>query len=302
VRLILLLAFALLGYVQTSLATDEFTDTDEYKDSIEQWREHRVESLKRPDGWFSYAGSGIVNLGTSTIGSAADNSIVLPKGPAHLGTLVLDKAGVARFRATGKGEATIDGKPVKGKVTLKDNANDGTPTRVDIGNTWFYLVRMDSVIGWRFRDPESAALKSFSGIDTFAIDPSWRIEADWQAFEPAHEIELFTIINTLEKAPVPGKATFERDGRQFELQPVLEDDGRLFFIFTDKTSGKETYGAARFLYADPAKDGKVILDFNKAFNPPCALSPHVVCPTAPAQNRLALPVTAGEKTYRGVEH
>jgi uncharacterized protein len=301
-RLILLLAFALLGCVQTSLATDEFTDADAYKDSIEQWREHRVESLKRPDGWFSYAGSGIVNLGTSTIGSAADNSIVLPKGPAHLGTLVLNKAGVAKFRAAGKGEATIDGKPIKGKVTLKDNANGGTPTHVDIGNAWFYLVRMDSVIGWRFRDPESAALKSFSGIDNFAIDPSWRIEADWQAFEPAHEIELFTIINTLEKAPVPGKAMFERDGNHFELQPVLEDDGRLFFIFTDKTSGKETYGAARFLYADPAKDGKVILDFNKAFNPPCALSPHVVCPTAPAQNRLALSVTAGEKTYRGASH
>jgi uncharacterized protein len=301
-RSIMLLAFALLIGSQASHAADDYTSIDEYKDMIEQWRANRVESLKRPDGWFSYAGSGIVNLGTSTIGSAADNTITLPKGPTHLGTLVLNKAGVAKFRVIGKDEASIDGKPVKGKVTLKDNANGGTPTRVDIGNTWFYLVRMDSVIGWRFRDPDSPGLKSFSGIDTFPIDPSWRIEVDWQAFEPAHEIELFTIINTLEKASVPGKAVFERDGRQFELQPVLEDDGRLFFVFTDKTSGKETYGAARFLYADPAKDGKVILDFNKAFNPPCALSPHVVCPTAPAQNRLALPVTAGEKTYRGVAH
>jgi uncharacterized protein len=300
-RSILLLAFALLGYAQTSLATDEFTDVDEYKDTIEQWREHRVESLKRPDGWFSYAGSGIVNLGTSTIGSAADNSIVLPKGPAHLGTLVLNKAGVAKFRVSGKAEASIDGKPIKGKVTLRDNADGGTPTRIDIGNTWFYLVRMDSVIGWRFRDPESSRLKSFSGIDTFAIDPSWRIEADWQAFEPAREIELITIANTLQKAPVPGKAVFSRDGHSFELQPVLEDDGRLFFIFTDRTSGKETYAAARFLYADPPKEGKVILDFNKAFNPPCSLSPFVVCPTAPAENRLALPVTAGEKTYHGAE-
>jgi uncharacterized protein len=295
-RSILLLAFTLLVGSQVSHATDEYTD------SIEQWRAHRAESLKRPDGWFSYAGSGIVNLGRSTIGSAADNTIVLPKGPAHLGTLVLNKAGVAKFRATEKGEATIDGKPIKGKVTLKDNADGGTPTRIDIGNTWFYLVRMDRVIGWRFRDPESPRLRSFSGIESYAIDPSWRIEARWQAFEPAHEIELVTIINTLEKAPVPGKAVFERDGRQFELQPVLEDDGRLFFIFTDKTSGKDTYGAGRFLYADPPKNGKVMLDFNKAFNPPCSLSPYVVCPTAPAQNRLALPVTAGEKIYRGGAH
>jgi uncharacterized protein len=295
-RSILLLASILLVGSQAAHASDEYTD------SIEQWRAQRVESLKRPDGWFSYAGSGIVNLGKSTIGSATDNTIVLPKGPAHLGTLVLNKAGVAKFRAAGNSAATIDGKPIKGKVTLKDNADGGTPTRIDIGNTWFYLVRMDRVIGWRFRDPESPRLKSFSGIESYAIDPSWRIEAQWQAFEPAHEIELVTIINTLEKAPVPGKSVFERDGRQFELQPVLEDDGRLFFIFTDKTSGKDTYGAGRFLYADPPRDGKVVLDFNKAFNPPCSLSPYVVCPTAPAQNRLALPVTAGEKIYRGGVH
>ena len=157
---------------------------------------------------------------------------------------------------------------------------------------------MDDLIGWRFRDPQSPRLQSFRGIDNFAIDPDWRIEADWQAFEPVREIELITIINTLAKAPVPGKAVFERDGQHFELQPVLEDDGQLFFIFTDKTSGKETYPAARFLYADPAKDGKVVLDFNKAYNPPCALSPHVVCPTAPPENRLRLRVEAGEKIYR----
>ena len=156
---------------------------------------------------------------------------------------------------------------------------------------------MGDVIGWRFRDPDSPALKAFTGIERFPIDPSWRIEADWQPYEPPHEIELVTIINTLEKAPVPGKAVFERDGQRFELEPVLEDDGTLFFIFADQTSGKETYGAARFIYSQPAVDGKVVIDFNKAFNPPCALSPHVVCPTAPAGNRLALRITAGEKVY-----
>lgn len=275
---------------------------DDYTASIEQWHAQRIESLKKPDGWFSYAGSGIVNLGKNTIGSASDNTIVLPKGPAHLGTLVVDKAGVAKFSARKDSGATIDGKPIQGKVILKDNRGGAKPTRIDIGDTWFYLVRMNDVIGWRFRDPQSPQLKSFTGIDTFAIDPSWRIEADWQPFEPAREIELLTIINTVEKAPVPGKAIFKRDGQTFELQPVLEDDGQLFFIFTDKTSGKETYPAARFLYADPPKDGKVVLDFNKAFNPPCSLSPHVVCPTAPPENRLKLRVDAGEKIYRAGAH
>ena len=280
------------------LATSHCAVADEYTDSIEQWRAQRVESLEKPDGWFSYAGSGIVNMGKSTIGSAPENTIVLPKGPARLGTLVLNKAGSASFRAERGSGAMVDGKVLKGKRALKTNVDGATPTRVHIGEAWFYLVHMGDVIGWRFRDPQSPALKSFRGIDTFPIDPSWRIEADWQAFEPVRDIELMTIINTLEKAPVPGKATFERDGQRFELQPVLEDDGQLFFIFTDKTSGRETYPAARFLYAEPASNGKVVLDFNKAFNPPCALSPHVVCPVAPPENRLKLRVSAGEKIYR----
>ena len=290
-RIMPLLLIALACAATPALAADD------YRQSIEAWQAKRDASLRKPDGWFSYAGSGIVNLGRSTIGSASDNTIVLPKGPWHLGTLTVNKAGIARFRAERGSGATIDGKPVKGKVVLKDNINDSTPTRVYVGDAWFYLVRMGDVIGWRFRDPDSPALKAFTGIERFPIDPSWRIEADWQPYEPPNEIELVTIINTLEKAPVPGKAVFERDGQRFELEPVLEDDGTLFFIFADQTSGKETYGAARFIYSQPAVDGKVVIDFNKAFNPPCALSPHVVCPTAPAGNRLALRITAGEKVY-----
>jgi uncharacterized protein (DUF1684 family) len=284
------------------LAAHQGIAADAYTQSIEQWHAKRIESLKKPDGWFSYAGSGIVNPGTSTIGASADNSIVLPKGPPRLGTLELDASGVATFEAAADSGALIDGEPVEGRVTLKDNSNEGTPTRVHVGDTWFYLVRMDETIGWRFRDPDSPARRAFTGIDTFPIDPRWRIEADWQAYDTPKEIELITIINTLQKSPVPGKARFTVDGKAFELQPVLEDDGSLFFIFADQTSGKETYGAARFLYADPAQDGKVVLDFNKAYNPPCALSPHVVCPTAPAWNRLKLRVTAGERIYRGAGH
>jgi hypothetical protein len=211
--------------------------------------------------------------------------------------LTVNKAGTAKFSAARDSGALIDGKPIKGKVVLKDKTADGKPTRVMVGDAWFYLVHMEDVIGWRFRDPDSPALRAYAGIDNFPIDASWRIEAEWIPYDPVHEIELVTIINTLSKAEVPGKAVFERDGVRHELEPVLEDDGTLFFIFTDKTSGKETYGAARFLYSEPPVDGKVVIDFNKAYNPPCALSPHVVCPTAPPQNRLRMRVDAGEKLY-----
>lgn len=270
---------------------------DEYTSSIEEWRAARITSLKKPDGWFSFAGSGIVNVGESKVGTAKDNDIVLTKGPEHLGTLVLEPQGTIHFQPGPQSDAKIDGKPIADTVTLQTNANGAQPTRITFGDSWFYVIRSGDTAGWRFRDPDSPALHAFKGIENFPIDASWRIEADWQAFDTPREIELITIINTLEKATVPGKAVFERDGKQYQLQPVTEDNGQLFFIIADKTSGKETYGAARFLYADPPKDGKVVLDFNKAYNPPCALSPHVVCPTAPPENRLGMRVTAGEKKY-----
>jgi len=109
-----------------------------------------------------------------------------------------------------------------------------------------------------------------------------------------------TVIGTIENYPAPGKAVFEREGQRFEVYPVIEvpGDTQLFLIFADATSGKETYGAARFLYADMPRDGKIVLDFNKAYNPPCAFTPYATCPLAPPENRLALRVTAGELKYR----
>jgi len=270
---------------------------DDYVGSIERWHATRIANLQKPDGWLSFAGSGRVQPGDNTVGRAEDNAIVLPKGPEHLGTLTLAPDGSLSLAVPAGSDARVDGKPFE-RVALATNADGATPTRVTLGETWFYVVKTGDVVGWRFRDPQSPARTGFTGIDTWPIDPSWRIVADWQPFDSPKTIELVTSLGTPEEGTVPGKAVFERDGQRFELQPLSEDDGKqLFFIVADRTSGKESYGAARFLYADAPKDGKVVLDFNKAYNPPCALSPHVVCPTAPPENRLALRVTAGEKKY-----
>ena len=179
---------------------------DDYTRSIENWRAERIASLQKPDGWFSFVGSGIVNPGESTVGSAPHNTIVLATGPANLGTLRLDKDGIVHFRTTADSAALIDGKPIDGDVRLLTNADGATPTRITFGKAWFYVVSSGDLVGWRLRDPDSPALKAFTGIENFPIDASWRIEADWQAFDPPHEIELVTIINTLQMSQVPGKA------------------------------------------------------------------------------------------------
>src|SRR6185437_10378140 len=251
-----------------------------YKHSIKQWHAGRVERLTAPDGWLSLIGLEWLKPGANRIGSAADNDIVLKAGPGHLGVVTLaGDGGVQIVLTTGSG-ALVDGKPVQQAMLIDDaHAGDATPTTVSFGAASFHVIDRDGRKGLRVRDTDSPGRKHFVGIDSFPIDPSWRIEA----------------------APVPGKLEFTRDGRHFELLPVIEEpgDAQYFIVFADLTSGKETYGAARFLYVDSPKDGKVVLDFNKAYNPPCAFTPFATCPLAPPENRLDMRVTAGEKKYAG---
>jgi uncharacterized protein (DUF1684 family) len=284
------------------VATDAIAqagDDSAYLASVEQWREERARKLRDPDGWLSYTGSGQVEPGTHTVGSAAGNAIVVPGGPAHWGVLRLQAGGAPVFEPAADAGLSVDGKPFHGGALLTQ-LDEGGPTAIHAGQQRFYVVRTGEVYGWRFRDPQAPALKAFAGVPHFPVDPSWRIEARWQPFAAPKTLDLVTSNGTLEPARVPGQVEFERDGRRYTLLPVQEEAGEdLFFIIADRTSGKETYGGARFLYVAPPKDGEstVVLDFNKAQNPPCALNGHVVCPTAPPENRLALRIAAGEKTY-----
>jgi len=274
-------------------------DTPEpaYAQSIEAWRQEREDKLRDPDGWLSFTGSGQIAAGEHRVGSAQDNDIVLPSGAAHLGVLRLSPQGEIEFRSVAGSDARIDGEPFD-SAALLDQKQEGGPTSVHTGQARFYVVRTGDVFGWRFRDPQAPALRAFDGVPHFPVDPSWRVQADWQAYPQPRELRLVTSNGTEESARVPGKAVFERDGRRYELLPIHEDgDDELFFVLADRTSGKETYGGARFLHAALPADGKVVLDFNKAINPPCALNGHVVCPLAPPENRLDLRVEAGEKTY-----
>ena len=283
-RLALVAAFALPS---TAPASDYLADT-------EAWRAKRYESLKKPEGYLSFIGSGLVAEGEHVVGTAPGSDIVLPKGPAQLGTLTLRADGTLSFISTADGVGRIDGKPFA-RVALKTQLDDGGPTRIDFDTAWFYVVRTGDMVGWRLRDVASPLRLAFDGIPHFPVDPSWRIQARWEAFDPPRTLEYLTVLGTPDSGTVSGQAVFERDGKRFTLWPMDAEDGQLFFVFADRSSGKVTYGGGRFLYADAPKDDRVLLDFNRAYNPPCALNGHVVCPTAPPENRLALAVEAGEK-------
>jgi len=288
-------SFAGVQLMSANVETSAPSGAD-YTKQIEGWRAQRVERLQAPSGWLSLIGLHWLKDGKNSVGSAKGNDVVLAAGPAHLGAITL-KDGKATIDIDPKSAATVDGKTVASAELLDDSHEK--PTTVAFGTASFYLIDRNGKKALRVKDSEAKTRKQFKGIDSFAIDPGWRVEAKFEEFKPAHTLEIPTVLGTVDKMTVPGKVTFTRDGKSYSLLPVLEapDAKEFWFIFADRTSGKETYGAARFLYADLPKDGKLTIDFNKAYNPPCAFTPYATCPLAPPENRLDLRVTAGEKKY-----
>ncbi|MFC3656948.1 DUF1684 domain-containing protein [Xanthomonas hyacinthi] len=270
-----------------------------YRMAVEQRRAQRVARLRAPSGWLSYTGSGRLRSGVHQVGSAAGNDVRLPAGPAHLGSVRVDADAGVLFEAAAGAVPTVHGQPFRAG-RLGTDAAHGSETRLALGEQEFYVVRSGTLFGWRFRDPHAAARDSFRGIDYFPIDPRWRVVADWQPLPAPRAIMLLTSIGTPQPLTLEGSAEFTLDGRRYRLQALRDDDGkRLFFPFSDRSSGRESYGGARYLFVEPAQGERIVLDFNLAQNPPCAFTVHVVCPLAPVGNRLELAVTAGEKNYVG---
>ncbi|MDE1898661.1 MAG: DUF1684 domain-containing protein [Xanthomonadaceae bacterium] len=289
-----LFAAALLGSAGSGVTADEA-----YLAQITHWRQQRLQALTAADGWLTLVGFEWLRPGPQTVGHAPGNAIVLPVGPAHLGTITLTADGRVRLDLAADAGVTVDGATVHSAVLRDDR--DARPSRVRFGTASMYLLDRSGRKALRIKDSMATTRTAFRGLDSFPVDPSWRIEARFEGFDPVHHVELATEAGTIERDVVPGRIVFERDGQRYTLLPILETPGdtRLFVVFADRTSGHETYGAARFLYVDAAREGRVVLDFNRAYNPPCAFTAFATCPLPPPENRLPLRITAGELTYRG---
>jgi uncharacterized protein (DUF1684 family) len=295
------IVFALsLGVATVQAQTNNAAVAPDFAQQTLNWQNKRLAGLTAPNGWLSLIGLEWLKEGANRLGTAADNDIVLKAGPAHLGVVTLTKDGAMHIVLDKNSGTTVDGKTVHEASLVDDaHAGEGSPTLVAFDSASFIVIERDGRKALRVRDSNAETRTHFEGLDYFPIDPSWRIVADWVPFNPPHELEIGSVLGTINKEQVPGKAVFHRDGHTYELMPIQEEPDSLFFVIADRTSGKETYGAARFLYADLPKDGKVVLDFNRAYNPPCAFTPYATCPLAPPENRMNLAVTAGEKKYRG---
>jgi uncharacterized protein len=260
------------------------------------WEERRLKRLQAEDGWLTLVGLGWLKEGANTAGSDGKAAVVFPEGaPKDVGTFTRSGSKVSFQPAAGV-TVTREGKPFPGGPVQSDEEGRAQPDILQVGRLRFQLIDRGSRIGVRIKDPEARARKEFKGIPRYPASERWRIVARWEPTNPPAEIAVPNVLGEVERSPSPGTAVFTLDGREYRLTPVLEvGSPDLFFVFADETNRTETYGAGRFLYADPAKDGTVVLDFNRAYNPPCAFSAFATCPLPPKQNRLAFRVEAGEK-------
>ena len=272
----------------------EHFDPVAYEAEIEEWRIGRLERLKGPTGYLNLAGLFWLSADSTTLGSAADNDIVLPSAAAaRVGKLEITADGVMLVAEAGvdvrQGNAPVDA------ILLADDTTEN-PVTITHGSLVWTIIKRDDRFALRLRDYDHPAIEAFPPIEYFPISTELRVAATLREFPEPRVLNVETVIEGLGWKPEsPGKVEFEVAGEPFELEAYASGD-ELFFVFGDQTSGRETYPAGRFLYADwPENGGTTVLDFNRAYNPPCAFNDFATCPVASPQNRLATRIEAGEK-------
>ncbi len=265
-----------------------------YRAEIAKHRAARVAELTAPDGWLAVRGLFWLHEGTNTAGSDPVSEIRLPPRTAkRLGVFTL-AAGQVSFTADPAASVTADGKPVAtltfGRGTESSLATDG----VVLG-----VIRRGDKIGVRMRDPESPNRTGFKGLKYFPLDPAYRIRAAFTPYEKPKQVQVANVLGQLVPMESPGYVEFKIKGQTYRLEPVYETPRHedLFFIFKDLTSKSETYEAGRFLHTPLPKDGIVDLDFNRAYNPPCAFTEFATCPLPIKDNQLNVRIPAGELRF-----
>ncbi|MBX3280069.1 MAG: DUF1684 domain-containing protein [Acidobacteria bacterium] len=291
---LLVMLTAATASAQSSRAGDE----GEYERSLKRWRAEREAELAAEDGWLAVTGLFWLREGANEFGSSPENKIIVPASRPRLGSFDL-RGGSVVLRAVDGAGLTVNGKSAT-EIELQSDAA-GKPDRIRAGDLSFVVLKRGNRFGIRLRDGNSRARREFTGLRWYPVKESYRLTARFIPHDRPREVPIVNILGDVEKYNSPGLLKFTLAGQEHTLEPVISGGDRLFIIFRDLTSNRTTYAAGRFLYADPPKDGQVVLDFNQAINPPCAFTAYATCPLPPRQNRLRATIEAGEMIYRGPE-
>jgi len=265
------------------LAAASMAPANSYDSEVMQWRADRRAKLMKDDSWLTLAGLFWLHDGV--------NDITLPTHPPSNVKLVLR-----------------NGRVTLGNQILRDDTDAQGPTLLHNGSVSWEVIRREDIsgprLGIRVKDTGSEARKNFKGLDYFPINPSYRVVAHFEPYNPPKKISITSVLGMTSQETAPGALVFQLRGKTLRLDPIWDmsdpEPRNLFIIFKDQTSGKETYAAARYMYAHPPDaKGNTIVDFNKSYNPPCVFTHFATCPLPPTQNRLPIRIEAGEKKYAG---
>ncbi|MEW6195705.1 MAG: DUF1684 domain-containing protein [Bacteroidota bacterium] len=273
----------------------------DYINEVKNWHKKRIENLKKENGWLNLVGLYWLKEGENKFGSDRSNDIDFPVGKSapFIGSFFL-KDSVVTIKINSDVEVFLENCEPVTEMELKNDLQPGT-TILDHGSLRWFVIKRGDRYGIRLRDLDAELVKKFAGIETYPINSDWKVEAKFEAYLPNKIISVPNILGTIDKEKSPGALLFNVDQREYRLD-VLDAGKSYFVIFADETSGNETYGGGRFLYVDkPDSTGKIFIDFNKAYNPPCVFTKYATCPLPPKQNHLKLEITAGEKNY-GYNH
>jgi len=259
------------------------TTPADYLAQLDAWKARRLRNLKAADGWLNLVGRWWLEEGTVTVGSASDNDIVVPVGPAKLGTLTQDAAGTVTFT------------PANGSAAVRAEPNKHSSPKFELEGLLVEITTMNGENALRIRDLQSTGPDELAPIDYYPPKPELRIVADWVQFAALQQLTINTSKDIETEVEATHKAVFELDGRHFELIATHGTPERPQFVIRDLTSRDSTYPAARFVFCEDVTATSIVLDFNKALNPPCAFTEFAVCPLPPPENVLPIRIEAGEK-------
>lgn len=262
-----------------------------YVQSFDKWKAEQTEDLKA--NWLPLVGLFWLKPGVNAFGSDPSNAIVFPKGPAHAGEFDLQGKDVT-LKLAPETQASIDGKHVTSAKLEPDISHHQTD--VAMGTLRFHVIVRGERVGVRVKDTNGEYSRNFKGMQFFPLNLEYRVTATWVPADGKKTIEIPNVLGDVTAEPVPGSAVFSLHGQEFKLTALGGDPSKsLFFVFSDGTAKRDTYPGGRFLDAGPVTNGTLVLDFNRAYNPPCAVTPYATCPLAPKENRLPVTIPAGEK-------
>jgi uncharacterized protein len=275
---------------------------DAYRQSVEKWRSDYQATLTSDTGWLTVSGLFWLHEGDNPFGSDSSNSIVLPaSAPAHVGTFEFH-GGKTVVHVNPGVQVLLQGQEVQ-TAELPVDSRDG---HLVLGDITLWVHASGDRLGIRMRDKNSTLRKNFTGLHWFPVDESYRVTAQYTAYSEPKQLDSQNVLGDAIKLPIVGYLSFSLHGQNLRLEVEAMRNGGFFVVFRDLTAGKQTYPASRFIDTDPPQDGRngkvVDLDFNTAYNPPCAYNPYTTSPLPLPGNRLQLPIPAGEMLYNRHDH